>query len=61
MLAMYQAQYEAFCEEELDRLQEKCQRQLQMIGSGHFNAKTQTTVCNNYGNCAVSLMYYILE
>ena len=54
MLAMYQAQYEAFCEEELDRLQEKCQRQLQMIGSGHFNAKTQTTVCNNYGNCAIS-------
>lgn len=35
------AQHEAFCEDELDRLEEKCRRQLQMIGDGHLHAKTQ--------------------
>ena len=36
------AQYDAFCEEELDKLQEKCQKQLQMIGIGHLHANNQT-------------------
>jgi len=57
--AAAQAQYEAFCEEELDKLQEKCQRQLQMIGSGHLHAENQTTVCNYFNRRC--LLYQVFD
>ncbi|XP_065888628.1 centrosomal protein of 295 kDa-like [Dysidea avara] len=35
------AQHRAFCEDELDKLQDKCQKQLKMVGSGHVCAQDQ--------------------
>jgi len=38
------AQHRAFCEDELDKLQEKCQKQLKMVGCGHICAQDQNLV-----------------